>query len=114
MNNKINPKKGEVIATKKQKAIDVNFKAKAGYTPNAVVTLLTTDGAKQLPSQAQCFIEALAKCDNYTATVNDLCVGKYEGDSLVYNTDFKTVQTALKVFNHYRQDLADKGFIELS
>ena len=114
MNNKTIAKKAEVIATKKQKAIDVNFKAKQGYIPNAVVTLLTTEGANKLPAQAQCFIQALANADNYTATINDLCVGKFEGDSLVYNTNFKTVQTALKVFNHYRQDLADKGFIELS
>ena len=125
------PKSAEVKATKKQNAkevreaianvdskkalIDTNFKAKSGYIPNATVKLLTTDQAHLLPQQAQCFIQTLASIDGHTTTVDELCGGDVAGESLVYKySNFKTVQTASRVFNHYRERLVKEGFITVS
>jgi len=130
--NKVStPKGAEVKATKKQNAkdvrsainnidskkalIDTNFQAKTGYIPNATVKLLTTTNANLLPQQAQCFIQALASIDGHMATVDELCGGDVAGESLVYkHSNFKTVQTASRVFNHYRERLVKEGFITVS
>ena len=125
------PKSVEVKATKKQNAkevreainnidskkalIDTNFKAKSGYIPNATVTLLTTDQANALPKQAQCFIQTLASIEGHTCTVEELCGGDVACESLVYkHSNFSTVQTASRVFNHYRERLVKEGFITVS
>jgi len=130
--NKVStPKGAEVKATKKQNAkavreainnidskkalIDTNFQAKSGYIPNASVKLLTTDKAYLLPKQAQCFIQALASIEGHTCTVDELCGGDVAGESLVYkHSNFNTVQTASRVFNHYRERLVKEGFISVS
>lgn len=95
--------------------IDTNFKAKSGYIPNATVQLLTTDKAYLLPQQAQCFIQTLASIDGHSCTIEELCGGDVAGESLVYkHSNFKTVQTASRVFNHYRERLVKEGFITVS
>ena len=107
----------KVTATSKAGNINTNFKAAAsrGVNSNAVVTLLTTDGADSLAPQAQKIIECLVQAKDHTLTVREICGEDAAGlNSRLDAVGLVTEQTPQKIFTHYRAKLIKGGLISVS
>lgn len=96
--------------------IDSNFKAAAGRTSSGTIfKLITTDGAVDLPPQAQSIIECFIRFggDDFVLSVEDL-VGKDSAglESKLDEVGLETVQTPARIWSWYRNRLVKNGFIE--
>ena len=101
----------------KQPKIDTNFKAAASgsVNSNAVVQLITTAKAGDLPPQAQKIIECLAAAKDHKLTIRQICGEDAAGlNSALDAVGLETVQTPGKIFNHYRRRLVKEGFISVT
>tara|TARA_R110002110_G_scaffold64567_2_gene178389 strand:+ start:500 stop:841 length:342 start_codon:yes stop_codon:yes gene_type:complete len=109
--------KNQVTATSKAGKINTNFKASASRSvnSNAVVQLLTTDGADKLAPQAQKIIECLVAAKDHKLTIRQICGEDAAGlNSYLDAVGLVTEQTPAKIFNHYRAKMIKGGFISVS
>jgi len=109
--------KNQVTATSKAGKINTNFKASASRSVNinAVVQLLTTDGADKLAPQAQKIIECLVAAKDHKLTIRQICGEDAAGlNSRLDAVGLVTEQTPAKIFNHYRAKMIKGGFISVS
>tara|TARA_B100000242_G_scaffold124255_1_gene87422 strand:- start:948 stop:1259 length:312 start_codon:yes stop_codon:yes gene_type:complete len=96
--------------------IDSNFKAASGRTSSGTIfKLIKTDGAVDLPPQAQSIIECFVRFggDDFVLSVEDL-VGKDSAglESKLDEVGLETVQTPARIWSWYRGRLVKNGFIE--
>ena len=109
--------KNQVTATSKAGKINTNFKASASRSvnSNAVVQLLTTDGASELAPQAQKIVECLVAAKDHKLTIRQICGEDAAGlNSYLDAVGLVTEQTPAKIFNHYRAKMIKGGFISVS
>ena len=97
--------------------IDSNFKAAAGRTSSGTIfKLITTDGAVDLPPQAQLVIECFIRFggDDFVLSVEDL-VGKDSAglESKLDEVGLETVQTPMDIWSHYKPRLVEENLVKI-